>query len=161
MTTRVLLFGPRQMSEQSNETPREREFRRQINDLQLKLARQRANFEAEVAKMREARAASAAQQAIQTPKKSGAEWRAEVHALQEALAAMQSRVDAGMYRRTRMLHVLGVFVKCEDDPTMTDERYEELMTEALKQARALVSLERRAREEERARNPETLSEVGG
>lgn len=65
--------------------------------------------------------------------------------MRDELAAMQARVDAGMYRRTKMLYLLMTVLRVEEDETLPDDKADELMDYVVKQARSLVSIEMLAR----------------
>ena len=123
---------------QRDETPREREYRKQLNDLHTKLARQRENLNGQIEAMR--RKHEAAGQAL-----------VEAQHLREINEELETRISAGIYRRTLLFHVACLLLKSEDDPTLTDEQADALLEEAIRHARTVVSMERIARAEDRER----------
>ena len=116
------------------ETPREREYREQINDLHAKIAHQRKSASDHLRGM----------QRMQDAVK-------EAEGLREINDMLEARISAGIYRRTLLFHVACLLLKSEDDPTLTDEQSDALLEEAIRHARTVVSMERIARAEDRER----------
>lgn len=69
--------------------------------------------------------------------------RAQIHAAAEEKETLLARVEAGIFRRQRMLWCLNAFLTCEDDTSLTEDEYDARMAEVERQARTLVSLEQR------------------
>lgn len=88
-------------------------------------------------------------------------WRSQLEALSDLNEMLEARISAGIWRRTRLFHVACTLLKCEDDDTLTDEQHDALMDEAIRHARTVVSLERLAREEDRARLAQRLAQKEG
>lgn len=78
-------------------------------------------------------------------------WRCQVEALREELCAMQVRIDAGMYRRTHMLYLLTLILKCEDDESLTDAEHDAIMDRVIWDSRNIISRELLARKSDRLR----------
>lgn len=140
----------RTLPEQPNETPREREYRKQINDLHAKLARQRENLNGQIEAMRRAR--MPASEALQHAEKNAADLRARIDQLhaklsaaQETISAMEERLAAGASRREAAIHALNALLTCEDDDTLSDDAYEQRMDAVVRTARTIVSAERAVR----------------
>lgn len=147
------------------DSPRERELRKQVNDLHAKVAHMQEAHERVVAEMRAARERERTRvpkdRIIYVPRPEtsadlesalarGAEhaaalYRCQVEGLRQELRAMQVRLEAGMSRRTRMLVLLKVALRCEEDHDLSDEESDALMETFARAARSIISCERLAR----------------
>ena len=133
------------------DTPRERELRKQVNDLHEKVAHLRATFAEQLLNMRtnkekherhgpeldEARGALARQR-VQVAKLEEARKHDELER-----KVLESRVAAGAERRKDAMITLVALLRCEDDH-MDDAEWERRMDTVIRHARRIVTAERTA-----------------
>jgi hypothetical protein len=146
-------------------TPREIALRQRAIEAERKTEKLRAHYETQIDQMREAQAKRAnpttktivhrvfdsytesqlRSMEADIRRRAGDIWRCQVVELRNEIEALRARVDAGMYRRTQMMWLLGIIVRCEDDESMSDDEHDRLMDEVIKRARSILSVERLAR----------------
>jgi hypothetical protein len=148
------------------DTPRERELRKQVNDLHAKMAELRDAHKARVAAL-EARLQAqkdhirsfetsamerqmAASATVKGAESRAAGYRAQMERTQREAEqnrlerqAMESRLAAGAERRKDAIICLNALLTCEDDD-LTDKAWEKRMDTVVKHARRIVSAERAA-----------------
>lgn len=137
------------LPEQRDETPREREYRKQINDLHVKLSQTRVHYEKQIDGMRRAR--TPAQTAVKDMEQHTKGLRVLVEKLEADLAAakaehnrFEERIKAGQDRRREMVITLNALLTCEDDAGLSESAYEARMDAVVRRARLLVSAEKAA-----------------
>lgn len=148
------------------DTPRERELRKQVNDLHAKVAEEKqrrldsvkaleARLQAQKDHIRTFETASVERQQQAAASVRGAESRAagyratmerlqkEVERMRLDAKAMEARLAAGAERRKDAIICLNALLTCEDDD-LSDSAYDARMDRVVQYARRIVSAERKA-----------------
>lgn len=133
------------------DSPRERTLRKQLHDVQTRLAVQRNHYEDTLEKMREAHAKRERHgPELDAARKTIHQLNAEVSDMKAAASRdmterqmLESRLAAGAERRKDAILCLNALLTCEDDK-LSDEAYDKRMDTVIKHARRIVTAERAA-----------------